>query len=134
LQAELTSLKRQIAAFTINDPALDPSDPAENSRQPSPEVSRFQEEKTIEKIRQLGGKFAIMYMLWMSNTQAAFQTKPNPEYVPMSRFEPGLEWKRQGELADLLQIFPEEYHKDFAGDFIHPIVSSLILCRFLTNL
>ncbi|KAF8474567.1 hypothetical protein JB92DRAFT_3134643 [Gautieria morchelliformis] len=57
--------------------------------------------KDIERIRQLGGKFAIMHMLWISNAQAAFHTPLNGDYTPMDRFKPGTEWKRQGEQADL---------------------------------
>ncbi|KAF8584342.1 hypothetical protein K439DRAFT_1346370, partial [Ramaria rubella] len=46
-------------------------------------------------------KFTIMYMLWMSNVQELFQMKLNVDYTPMDHFKPGIEWKRQGEQADL---------------------------------
>ncbi|KAF8581851.1 hypothetical protein K439DRAFT_1261906, partial [Ramaria rubella] len=71
-------------------------------------------------IRQLGGKFTIMYMLWMSNVQESFQTKLNVDYTPMDRFKPGIEWKRQGKQADLRKVFPIQFHGDFEDDFLHP--------------
>ncbi|KAF8520551.1 hypothetical protein JB92DRAFT_3111757 [Gautieria morchelliformis] len=64
--------------------------------------------KDIKRIRQLGGKFAIMHMLWISNAQAAFRTPLNGDYTPMDRFKPGIEWKQQGEQADLRQGLPAE--------------------------
>ena len=79
-------------------------------------------DKTIEKIRQVGGKFAIMYCLWVNNIEAAFRTALNDNYTPMDRFQPGAEWKRQGEKNDLLEVFPKEYHSEFNRDFIPPIV------------
>jgi hypothetical protein len=59
----------------------------------------------------------------MAFTQATFQTNLQPNFTPTDRFRPGLEWKRQGEQADLLKVFPEEFHKAFGDDFLHPIVS-----------
>ncbi|KAF8523995.1 hypothetical protein JB92DRAFT_2827153 [Gautieria morchelliformis] len=63
--------------------------------------------KNIEHIRQLGGKSAIMDMLWISNAQARLCF-------------PGIEWKRQGEQADLRQGLPAELHSQFQSDFIPP--------------
>jgi len=120
-----------LATNDITDPtSKQESHVADTLAERALELNAFQEEKTVEKIQQLGGKFAIMYMLWMSNTQATFQTMPDPNYVPMDRFVPSLESKRQGELADLCSVFPEEYHKNFMGDFIHPIVC---FCLLLVN-
>lgn len=62
-------------------------------------------------------------MLWMGNTQVAFQTKPNVDYVSTDHFKAGIEWQRQGEHTNLWEMFPEEYYKEFAGDFIYPAVS-----------
>ncbi|KAF8575049.1 hypothetical protein K439DRAFT_1623879 [Ramaria rubella] len=70
----------------------------------------------------LGGKFTIMYMLWMSNVQESFQTKLNVDYTPMDRFKPGIEWKRQGEQADLREVFPIQFHGDFEDNFLHPTI------------
>ncbi|KAF8573248.1 hypothetical protein K439DRAFT_1625202, partial [Ramaria rubella] len=77
------------------------------------------EDGLIVKVRQLGGKFAIMYMLWMSNVEESFQTKLNPNYTPMDLFKPGIEWKRQGEHADLRKVFPVQFHNDFKDDFLY---------------
>ena len=77
----------------------------------------------IEQIRRLGGKFVIMYMMWIGNIQAAFETPLSKTYTPMDRFKPGLEWKRQGEQADLREVFPEALHSDFNSTFLQSTVS-----------
>src|SRR5467141_5389439 len=66
-----------------------------------------------DEIRQLGGKFAIMYMLWMGNVPATFQTKLAPTYKPMDWFQNRLEGKQQGEQADLWKVFPRKFHLEF---------------------
>ena len=63
-----------------------------------------------------------MYCLWVNNIEAAFQTALNDNYTPMDWFQPGAEWKHQGEKNDLLEVFPKEYHSEFNRDFIPPIV------------
>jgi len=78
-----------------------------------------QDKAVVDEIRQLGGKFAIMFMLWMGNVPAAFQTELNPTYKPMDRFQNGLEGKRQGEQADLQKVFPKKFHSEFHGNLIY---------------
>ena len=41
--------------------------------------------KVVEKIWQLGGKFATMYMLWISNIEAAFKTTIDEGFIPTDR-------------------------------------------------
>ena len=89
-------------------------------------------DKNLQKIWQLGGKFAIMYLLWIDNIEAAFQTTLKEDYTPQAQFLPGSDWKRQGEKADLLEIFPLIYHADFNGNFIPPIVSLFFCFSFLS--
>lgn len=123
------TLQRHIAELTnagTLDNELEAMDKPKSKKgrkaQKSSQAAEGADIQATDKIRQLGGKFAIMYMLWLGNAQAAFQTKLDPTFQPMDRFRTGLEWKRQGELADLLEVFPEEFHREFSGDFIHPIV------------
>ncbi|KAF8576542.1 hypothetical protein K439DRAFT_1622783 [Ramaria rubella] len=79
------------------------------------------DKKAVDKIQQLGGKFTIMYSLWIANAQVVFQTQLDPEYMLRTRFQNGIHGRRQGEHANLLEVFPDEYHNNLAGDFIHPI-------------
>jgi hypothetical protein len=89
--------------------------------------------KLTDRIRWLGGKFAIMYMLWIGNVQTVFHTKLNADYTPMDRFKAGLEWKRQGEQADLREVFPEDLRYEFSGDLIYPAVCPHFLISSLTD-
>ncbi|KAF8586451.1 hypothetical protein K439DRAFT_1615141 [Ramaria rubella] len=73
----------------------------------------------LTNIRQLGVKFVIMYLIWISNTSMSFRTKLNSNYSPEDHFRVSLEWKQQGEQADLCVAFPLEFHTDFKHDFIH---------------
>ena len=52
-------------------------------------TSKGETDKTIEKIWQVRGKFAIMYCLWVNNIEAAFQTALNNNYTQMDHFQPG---------------------------------------------
>jgi len=60
-----------------------------------------------------------MYMLWMGNVPAMFQTKLAPTYKPMDRFQNGLEGKQQGEQADLRKVFPRKFHLEFHGNLLY---------------
>ncbi|KAF8580157.1 hypothetical protein K439DRAFT_1620015 [Ramaria rubella] len=73
----------------------------------------------LTNVCQLRGKFVVMYLIWISNTSMSFCTKLNSNYSPEDRFRVGLEWKQQGEQADLHVAFPLEFHADFKHDFIH---------------
>ncbi|KAF8582963.1 hypothetical protein K439DRAFT_1617877 [Ramaria rubella] len=73
----------------------------------------------LMNVHQLGGKFVVMYLIWISNTSMSFHTKLNSNYSPEDRFQVGLEWKQQGEQADLRMAFPLEFHTEFKHDFIH---------------
>ncbi|KAF8578563.1 hypothetical protein K439DRAFT_1621235 [Ramaria rubella] len=75
-----------------------------------------------DKICHLGEKFAIMYRLWMANTQLAFQTQLNPKYMPMDQLNEGAEWRCQAEHVDLRKVFPGKLHIDLGGNFIYPII------------
>lgn len=84
------------------------------------------EETTTRRIKQLGAKFTVMYMLWIGNPQEAFTTELHPAYEPMDRFKEGVEWKRQGEQADLCEVFPKSFYKDFNSDYLRDIVSFML--------
>src|SRR5882672_10807953 len=88
-----------------------PANVAEDADHPQP----TQGKAVADEIRQLGGKFAIMYMLWMGNVLAAFQTELSPTYKPMDHFQNGLEGKQQGKQADLWKVFPENSTQNFMG-------------------
>ncbi|KAF8590572.1 hypothetical protein K439DRAFT_1611956 [Ramaria rubella] len=61
-----------------------------------------------------------MYPMWISNPSMSFHsTKLNPNYSPEDRFQADLEWKQQGEQADLHAVFPPEFHGDLKHDIIH---------------
>ncbi|KAF8581180.1 hypothetical protein K439DRAFT_1619249 [Ramaria rubella] len=120
---KMIALKRELAGLKNIDFVKELpgtySKPKEGRRACS--MSRSQhEDSLIVKICQLRGKFTIMYMLWMSHMQESFQTKLNVDYTPMDRFKPSIEWKRQGEQADLREVFPIQFHGDFEDDFLHP--------------
>jgi len=72
-----------------------------------------------DEIRQLGGKFAIMYMLWMGNVPATFQAELAPTYKPMDHFQNRLEGKQQGEQADLRKVFPRKFYSEFHGNLLY---------------
>ncbi|KAF8577040.1 hypothetical protein K439DRAFT_1622387 [Ramaria rubella] len=143
-QARVSEMEAKVAALTRELVTLQNGDivsPAsETAKQSAPEASKKSkvrtsgrdrsasdsqaEAKSADKICQLSGKFAIMYMLWMTNTQASFQTNLNTNYSPLDHFKPGIKWKQQGEQADLHKVFPDYFHADFIDDYIHPIFNT----------
>src|SRR5882672_290534 len=80
-----------------------PANVTEDADHPQP----TQGKAVADEIRQLGGKFAIMYMLWMGNVPATFQTKLAPTYKPMDCFQNGLEGKQQGTRQICRRYSPE---------------------------
>ncbi|KAF8584597.1 hypothetical protein K439DRAFT_1566448 [Ramaria rubella] len=50
-----------------------------------------------------------------------FQMQIDPEYTLRTCFQNGIYGRRQGEHTNLLEVFPDKYHNNLAGDFIHPI-------------
>src|SRR5882672_7807503 len=73
-----------------------------------------------------------MYMLWMVNVLAMFQTEITPTYKPMDHFQNRLEGKQQGEQADLWKVFPRKFHLEFHGNLLYRHVCfSLHLFLFL---
>jgi len=90
----------------------------------------------VDEIQQLGGKFAIMYMLWMGNIPATFQTELTPSYKPMDHFQNGLEGKQQGEQADLGKVFPTKFHFEFNGNLLYQHVcfslSFILVLKFIS--
>jgi hypothetical protein len=120
METELISLRRRMAELDNDVPYKKPTSVLNTTTKTDLEVTN--PAKLTDRIRRLGGKFAIMYMLWIGNTQTAFHTKLNANYTPMDRFKGGPEWKRQGEQANLREVFPEDLHCEFSGDLIYPAV------------
>jgi hypothetical protein len=89
--------------------------------------------KLTDRIRWLGGKFMIVYMLWIGNMQTVFHTKLNTDYTPMDHLKGGLEWNQQGEQADLCEVFPEDLCCKFSSDLIYPAVCPHFLISPLTD-
>ncbi|KAF8588094.1 hypothetical protein K439DRAFT_1613846 [Ramaria rubella] len=123
LQTELAAAMHQIAMLLNKAPAdghkaksAKGLPPAES---PQAVVHTNADVERLTNICQLGGKFIIMYLIWISNVSMSFCTKLNPNYSPEDCFQAGLEWKQQGEQADLHAAFPPELHGDFKHDFIH---------------
>lgn len=132
MENELVSLRRRMAELDNNNaPYKKPTTVVNTKTKTDEEVNN--PAKLTDRIRRLGGKFAIMYMLWIGNAQTAFHTQLNADYTPMDRFKPGLEWKRQGEQADLRELFPEDLHCEFSGDLIYPAVCLHIFISFSTD-
>ena len=122
-QVRLNKMTSLIKSLTHQVAELSNQERSEHGSKMSNKVtSKGETDKTIEKIWQVGGKFAIMYCLWVNNIEAAFQTALNNNYTLMDQFQPGAEWKHQGEKNDLFEVFPKEYHSEFNHDFIPPIV------------
>ncbi|KAF8525392.1 hypothetical protein JB92DRAFT_3108918 [Gautieria morchelliformis] len=109
-EACINDLQREIKQLTCKLTML-ADDGGTHSTQSKYEDKR--ETPAARQIKQLGGKFVTMYMLWLGSPNAAFRVMPDPAYQPKDRFMPGLDAKRQGEHADLLAVFPEEYHHLF---------------------
>ncbi|KAF8581735.1 hypothetical protein K439DRAFT_1618789 [Ramaria rubella] len=107
MEAEVSALRRQLSELKNRKKNVSP-EPAERpaSKNTKCMVNGY-DKKAVDKIRQLGGKFTIMYSLWIANAQNS-----------LSEWYTG---RRQGEHADLLEVFPDEYHNNLTGDFIHPI-------------
>ncbi|KAF8514402.1 hypothetical protein JB92DRAFT_3115680 [Gautieria morchelliformis] len=121
IEVDIANLGRELAALKNADSQGSSSSGYPNSHTVTQEDTGSKlDGKDIECICQLGGKFAIMHMLWIRNAQAAFRTPLNGDYTPMDRFKPGIEWKQQGEQADLRQMLPAELHSQFQSDFIPP--------------
>ncbi|KAF8575029.1 hypothetical protein K439DRAFT_1623883 [Ramaria rubella] len=127
MEAKITALTHELAALRNEDPTnsgleVVATKPKKSKASTGEGTSDAQvKAKVVDKIRQLGGKFIIMYMLWMTNTQASFQTMLNHDYSPVDHFRPGIEWKQQGKQADLHEVLPAKFHEGFKDDFIHPI-------------
>ena len=127
MHAELAALKRQVADYTNGSGGEAGS--SKKSRSgikksiANSDAANDDARMTANTIRRLGGKFVIMYRLWISNTRSAFHTELSPDYTPLDGLTDTMEWRRQAEHADLLKVFPREFHADFSGDFIHPTVS-----------
>src|SRR5882672_5153249 len=83
-----------------------------------------------------GGKFIIMYMLWMGNIPATFQTELTPAYKPMGHFQNGLEGKQQGEQADLWKVFPRKLPLECHGNLLYQHVcfslSFILVLKFIS--
>ncbi|KAF8580557.1 hypothetical protein K439DRAFT_1619672 [Ramaria rubella] len=94
MHTEMLALKCELAGLKNTDLVEELpgtySKPKEGRRAHSMSKSHH-EDSLVAKICQLRGKFTIMYMLWMSN--------------------PSIEWKRQGEQADLCEVFPTQFHR-----------------------
>ncbi|KAF8502439.1 hypothetical protein JB92DRAFT_2833595 [Gautieria morchelliformis] len=96
IEVDIANLGHELAALKNADSQGSSSSDYPNSHKVTQEDSGSKlNGKDIEHICQLGGKFAIMHMLWISNAQAVLRTPLNVDYTPMDRFKPGIEWKRQ---------------------------------------
>ncbi|KAF8585348.1 hypothetical protein K439DRAFT_1615994 [Ramaria rubella] len=130
MEAKIAALMRELVALQNEEPPdsgleVVATKPKKSKASTGEGTSDAQvEAKVVDKIRQLGGKFVIMYMLWITNTQASFQMMLNHDYSPLDRFRPSIEWKRQGKQADLCEVLPTEVREGFKDDFIHPIFNT----------
>ncbi|KAF8501307.1 hypothetical protein BU17DRAFT_102250 [Hysterangium stoloniferum] len=115
LECKNNELKRQLAAMT--HAVAVPRNSHKNGKAintdattttPLDGIASLSKDKVAERIRQLAGKYTMMYLLWIGNIEETFNIAPDPNYQPDHRFMDA-EGRQQGEYFDLLKALPCAY-------------------------